>query len=1151
MSLDTPSVQSSQNDMYSATWVIDRVCSKCMNKNTYTKNISPPKFWMCPSCGGHDYVDNLYVLKYTNHGIEKIKPLILPHFWVRTQDIGKVLATSRTQGVQAIPRPSPFVTLAKEPVTRVDFKTTQAASKVHYALGNDIPLEGDRAGPLVYLKQWMEESNLACVPVYDRVLFFDLECNNESGFPVPEYDPIVSIGMIINGEEIWLHGPEVEMLKKFWDIIHEKMVQMVVAWNGLEFDFEYIKSRSKKFGINVDFDCVRWLDLMAVYRYIKAQRVRNDLDSAGMDTVGRGKKVHGRKDIRDLEKKGLLEDYNMEDCRIMVDIDKKLKLIPIMTALANEGRVFPDEALGVHADLSTPSPLIDSLILYESHQRKYVLPTKKRHNAKPYKGAIVLDPKAGLYKNILQLDFSSLYPSSMISWRISFDPEEEIIPTIMRKYYAKKESSTSDAERQATKIVLNACFTADTSYMSITGPKNVRDAKIGERVVNINPKTLRPEIDTIVDVQELDYTGDMYVINGSNMAPLLTTAEHKFLIDSRDGKTRFITAERLSHSKTGVIPRTEITDIRKIKPHLLHKFLPLAGVSDIQLLNKVFLKSNRNGGTRRVETMEQADKILVMATMLGYSTTIAYATPQSGYIVSWSNQPIPLTSTKAERRTSRPLKVYCVTTAKNHTLFAGRSGSFVLTGQSYGVFASQYFRLYRPDLAEEIAKRARDFFTSANEILSKLGLDVLYGDSVIGNTEIIVKTAGMTVPRSMRIESLWNLYAKKAKPRIDGKEEIDFRKLKVMIKTQAITKKGTIVTAPINAIIRNEAVKPCFSVRTATGKRLILTKDHALIGVNGIKMTPTEAVGKKVVCIDGGKKTAEKVLSVVPVEVSPYVVYDLDVEGAHTFVANGVFVSNTDSAFIHLGDYVVNKTDAKPVSDNIMTNFNKMFNDYWDPRVKDNTFKVKFVPSGFWSELLIPARAGGAKAAKKRYAGYILFDKKWHEQPRKEPEVTGLELIRSDWAELAKEVQKTLIEMKLDSKPDAELRNYINMIKEGLFAGKYNRKLVIRKGIAKVGRLTDAMRDDPIGELRKLYSVDTPVIKALAVLKKEEAVYFLSNKFVEFVMVIKERPFALVDPDVLPPNIDYRWYFKKQIVAIAERLGIDYEEPTAQLDQWS
>jgi DNA polymerase elongation subunit (family B) len=1503
--------------MYSATWVIDRVCTKCMNKNTYTRAVSPPKFWVCSSCGGRDRLDNLHIIKYTNNGIEKIKPTIAPHFWVRTQDINKVFAAARAEGVTVTSRFSSFSTLAKEPVTQIDFKTPIDGSKVHYALGNDIPLEGDRAGSIGYLRQWMEESNITCTPVYDRVLFFDLECRNEGGFPVPEYDPIVSIGMIINGEETWLHGPEADMLKQFWKIVSEKRVQMVVAWNGLEFDFEYIKFRSRKYGISVDFDCVRWLDLMAVYRYIKAQRVRNDLDSAGMDTVGRGKKVHGRKEIGDLETKGLLEDYNMEDCRLMVDINKKLNLIPIMTALANEGRLFPDEALGVHEDLSTPSPLIDAIILYNSHQRKYVLPTKKKHNAKPYKGAIVLDPKAGLYKNVLQLDFSclrgntvvvtkrgsikvsdirendevftpygwqrvrkvyaydikaplvriethggrviestlnhkfpvivqnnvkertaeyiqrgtqvvvldqeppvyrrddiiklfgaflaegtyvrkdaqhldsrrrgqhrishqykiefnisskevdfrrfiistlrsrypgihvyekklgskgislsisqkmavedfkgrvdaflsgthtleeeaaflsgffegagsvnpgrravefnqptdmtqknldivfqylralgipfargkstyprtinrceigslygmtkfytsvgfisptkaerlhgamyqrmirakhgryprfglythaqrtsngsrhpyigldrvkdktiipfagkvyditlewsefpyyfangilthnSLYPSSMISWRISFDPEEEIIPAIMRKYYTKKESAKSDDERQATKIVLNACFTGDTSYVSLDGLKNIKDAKVGDAVVNVNPKTLEPEIDTITDVQAYDYRGDLFSF-GPNAGSLVVTPEHKFLVEAA-GVHRFVpVAEMVERSYK--IPR--ITTPTWLSNTVRGDVPQRLNARHIALTCKMAQKEAKRGRTI-LTTKAGADRLIPTMSLLGYYTTVGPA--KGGVRIRLGSGPRKITP-KAVASSSLPWydgRVYCVTTKNNHTLLAGRNGKIVLTGQSYGVFASQYFRLYRPDLAEEIARRARDFFISANEILGKLGLEVLYGDSVIGSTEISVKTKRMAAPRTMTIESLWNLYRRKAQPRIDGKEEINFAKLGVGIKTQAITAKGAVVTAPIRTMIRNESPKPCFLVQTASGKRLVVTKDHSLIGPDGVKIPPGGAVGKEVMAMKDGNKATERVVSVTPVDVSPYVVYDLDVEKAHTFLANGVFVSNTDSAFIHLGDYVVNAADAKPVSDNIMARFNKLFNEYWDPRVKDNTFKVKFVPNAFWSELLIPARAGGAKAAKKRYAGYVLFDKKWNQQPRKEPEVTGLELVRSDWAELAKEVQKTLIRMKLDNASDDAIRAYIDSIKEGLFAGKYDHKLLIRKGISKVGRLNDAMREDPIGELRKLYTVDTRVIKALKILKKEEIIYFMSNKFVEFIMVIKERPYALIDPDVLPPNIDYRWYFKKQILAIAERLGISYEPPTAALDQWS
>ena len=84
--------------------------------------------------------------------------------------------------------------------------------------------------------------------------------------------------------------------------------------------------------------------------------------------------------------------------------------------------------------------------------------------------------------------------------------------------------------------------------------------------------------------------------------------------------------------------------------------------------------------------------------------------------------------------------VYCVTVADNHTLLAGRNGTFQFVGQSlYGVTGWDRFRLYDKEGAAAVTATGREVINFTETAANELDYEVAYGDSVTGDRPVVVR----------------------------------------------------------------------------------------------------------------------------------------------------------------------------------------------------------------------------------------------------------------------------------------------------------------------------------------------------------------------------------------------------------------------------
>ena len=147
----------------------------------------------------------------------------------------------------------------------------------------------------------------------------------------------------------------------------------------------------------------------------------------------------GPKDIFALHAKGpsdraIVAKYCIQDCDLVMELFQKLEVLNNSIAMANVCWVPLDYIFTRGQGIKS-----ESLVFYEARKEGQLIPVQSmtpRHDKDSevesenvdddggYEGAIVLDPLTGIYLDdepVAALDFSSLYPSSIISENLSHD----------------------------------------------------------------------------------------------------------------------------------------------------------------------------------------------------------------------------------------------------------------------------------------------------------------------------------------------------------------------------------------------------------------------------------------------------------------------------------------------------------------------------------------------------------------------------------------------------------------------------------------------------------------------------------------------------------------------------------------------------------
>lgn len=289
---------------------------------------------------------------------------------------------------------------------------------------------------------------------------FDIETLSPGRFSNPEKDPVLMISLFNKGKGLLLttnkklkgsRGIEVfaseqEMIQAFTGFLEKENVDVLVTYNGDNFDLPYLKDRADTLGFKLQFypvnegpsirnvgrdntarlHGIQHLDAYQMLRFLNRFGVVNlvkfNLESVALTLFGDDKSKITAEEINEIWKsgKGLkdLAKYCIEDSETALKIAERYA--PLMAEISKLVKQTLFET-----GRSSASMLVEYLLMNKAFVEKRIAPNKpgdeetSQRIMQTFKGGYVKEPAPGLHERLAVLDFSSLHPSIMISHNVS------------------------------------------------------------------------------------------------------------------------------------------------------------------------------------------------------------------------------------------------------------------------------------------------------------------------------------------------------------------------------------------------------------------------------------------------------------------------------------------------------------------------------------------------------------------------------------------------------------------------------------------------------------------------------------------------------------------------------------------------------------
>jgi DNA polymerase-2 len=306
---------------------------------------------------------------------------------------------------------------------------------------------------------------------------------------------------------------EKTLLTRWIEAVSDIDPDILIGWNVVNFDLRVLQMRSQTLGIALaigrDKTQPSWrkaqtdtdhhfisipgrvvlcgIDTLksATYNFASFS-----LESVGQALLGRGKLIHDSQSLHDPlfkakeiqrqfhEDKPKLAAYNLEDCQLVRDIFDNADLINFAIERARLTGLEMDKVGGSVA-------AFDNLYLPRLHRKGFVAPNIGDYQGElSAPGGYVMDSKPGMHQSVLVLDYKSLYPSIIRTFKVdpyariaakkmesndiidgfdgaSFSKHDNILPDIIATLWQARDVAKHDKNAplsQAIKIIMNSFY---------------------------------------------------------------------------------------------------------------------------------------------------------------------------------------------------------------------------------------------------------------------------------------------------------------------------------------------------------------------------------------------------------------------------------------------------------------------------------------------------------------------------------------------------------------------------------------------------------------------------------------------------------------------------------------------------------------------
>ncbi len=355
------------------------------------------------------------------------------------------------------------------------------------------------------------------VPRFE-VMSIDIESDYETGhlfsiaFVSNQSSKTLVIGSAADSDKIEYCESESDLLQRFIRYVNDIDPDIFIGWNVINFDFRLLHKRAQVLSVPLSIgrrnSIPSWRKSQADHDHhfisIPGRMVLDGIDtlksatynfaSFALDAVahellGRGKLIEDEnrhdplykaREIRRQfhEDKVSLAAYNLEDCQLVRDIFDKTDLISFAIERAQLTGLEMDRVGGSVA-------AFDNLYLPRLHRKGYIAPNIGDYQGElSAPGGYVMDSKPGLHDSVLVLDYKSLYPSIIRTFKVDpyarviaeqqskhevvpgfdgvcFSKTENILPGIIADLWRARDQAKRDKNiplSQAIKIIMNSFY---------------------------------------------------------------------------------------------------------------------------------------------------------------------------------------------------------------------------------------------------------------------------------------------------------------------------------------------------------------------------------------------------------------------------------------------------------------------------------------------------------------------------------------------------------------------------------------------------------------------------------------------------------------------------------------------------------------------